>query len=157
MIYFIQAEDGGHIKIGTTIRLSARLKQLCNDHGTGLRVLAVTDGTFDTEKTLHQRFAHLRVVNEWFEPGDDLIGFIVADGKPWDGTDEAPPLGYGIASVKMNTEVVEECRIAAAHKGMTLAEYLSESMRIVSARDIDEALAKRTAKRQPPKSKGKGE
>jgi hypothetical protein len=60
-------------------------------------------------------------------------------------------------SVKMDAEVADECRIAAAHKGMTLAEYLSESMRVVSARDIDEALARRTAKRQAPKGKGKGE
>jgi hypothetical protein len=45
-------------------------------------------------------------------------------------------------------------RIAAAHKGMTLAEYLSESMRVTSTRDIDQALAARAAKSQPAKGKG---
>jgi len=56
-------------------------------------------------------------------------------------------------SVKMDVDVVEECRIAAAHNGMTLAEYLSESMRLVAARDIDNAIARRAARRQPPKGK----
>jgi hypothetical protein len=33
VIYFIQAEDGGLIKIGTTVRLSQRLKQLAAESG----------------------------------------------------------------------------------------------------------------------------
>lgn len=90
MIYFIRASEGGPIKIGTTIRLSRRLKQLMAEFDCGLELLAVMDGNRDEEQALHRRFGHLRVVNEWFEPGDDLVGFIVAEGRPWDLSDEAP-------------------------------------------------------------------
>lgn len=39
-------------------------------------VLAQLPGTQDDERTFHRRFKHLRVHNEWFRPGDDLIGYI---------------------------------------------------------------------------------
>ncbi len=42
MIYFIKSPDGP-IKIGTTIRIVQRLKDLIAEHGPGLEVLAVTD------------------------------------------------------------------------------------------------------------------
>lgn len=59
-------------------------------------------------------------------------------------------------SVKMDTEVVEQCRIAAAFKGMSLSEYMSEAMREASARDIDEGYARRAAGLvKPTKPKGK--
>ena len=72
MIYFLRNADRTAIKIGTTIRLSARLKTLAAEHGE-LEVLAVIDGGRDQEKGLHRRFADLRTVGEWFEPGDDLL------------------------------------------------------------------------------------
>ena len=48
----------------------------------------MAEGSYKEESALHRRFAHLNLVNEWFEPGDDLMGFIVADGKPWDGAED---------------------------------------------------------------------
>ena len=92
MIYFIKSPDGP-IKIGTTIRLSQRLKQLVAYYGEGLEVLAVVEGNRSVERDLYDRFSHLRTVGEWFEPGDDLVGFIVAKGKPWDGEDEESSTG----------------------------------------------------------------
>jgi hypothetical protein len=61
-------------------------------------------------------------------------------------------------SVKMDAKVVEDCRIAAAFKGMSLAEYLSETMRAAAKRDIDEGYARRAAeaKGEGGYSKGKG-
>lgn len=56
-------------------------------------------------------------------------------------------------TTKMDPQVLADCRIAASFKGMTLAEYLSESMRVVSARDIDDGIRKREeakTKPQPP-------
>jgi hypothetical protein len=55
------------------------------------------------------------------------------------------------AVAKIDAEVLREAKIAAAHKGMTLAEYLTETVRVAAARDIDEALAKRQAKASPEK------
>lgn len=85
MVYFIQAIDGGRIKIGTTIQLATRLKTLVKECEADLRVLAVIDGDRDVERGLHDRFSELRVAGEWFEPGDDLLGFIVQEGREWDG------------------------------------------------------------------------
>jgi hypothetical protein len=88
VIYFIQPRAGGLIKIGTTIRLSDRLKQLATECGEELQVLAVVEGSRPEERDLHQRFGHLRRHGEWFEPGDDLLAFVVRDAQPWDGQDE---------------------------------------------------------------------
>lgn len=60
------------------------------EHGEGLEVIAVTEGAHSVERRLHRRFSHLRTAGEWFEPGDDLLGFIVAEARPWDGSDEDP-------------------------------------------------------------------
>jgi hypothetical protein len=88
MIYFIKRPDDGRIKIGTTAYLTQRLRHLAKECGVDLEVLAVRDGLFASERSLHRRFAHLRTVGEWFEPGDDLLGFIVAEGHKWDGSDD---------------------------------------------------------------------
>lgn len=148
MIYFIQAEDGGPIKIGTTARLTVRLKELCKEAGDGLRVLAVIDGSYQEESKLHRRFVHLRGVGEWFEPGDDLLGFIVANGREWDGGDDDP-----VAQVKIASEVVRDARIVAAYRETTLAEYLSELVRPLVARDLEQEQAKRS---KPPRPKRGG-
>jgi cation transport regulator ChaC len=57
-------------------------------------------------------------------------------------------------SVKMDAKVVEDCRLAATYKGMSLAEYLSETMRAIANRDIEEEHARRVQRTQPPKGKG---
>jgi hypothetical protein len=57
-------------------------------------------------------------------------------------------------SVKMDARVVEEARIAAAFKKMSLAEYLSESLRSIVARDIEEGY-KRRAGAHPETRRGK--
>ncbi len=99
MIYFVRS-PAGPIKIGTRIRLSQRLRQLASEHGPGLEVLEVADGSYEVERALHGRFAHLRQVGEWFEPGDDLLGFIASDARPWDGLDEAG----GVSSIRVSPE-----------------------------------------------------
>lgn len=137
MIYFLEAPDSGRIKIGTTVRLSVRLKQLCKEYGQDLRVLAVADGTFDSEKALHRRFEHLRVVNEWFEPGDDLLGFIVSDGQLWDGSDEIPLFDPETMPVRLTIESLDAARIAASYQGLNLSEYASAALLEIAIRDIE--------------------
>jgi hypothetical protein len=60
-------------------------------------------------------------------------------------------------SVKMDESVVEDCRIAAAFCGMTLAEYLSERMRVVAKEDIDSGYARRAKAENDPQTSGPGE
>jgi hypothetical protein len=61
-------------------------------------------------------------------------------------------------STKIDADVLEDCRIAAAFRGVSLAEYLSETMRAAARRDIDEAYARRSAGKGKPdhRPKGKG-
>jgi hypothetical protein len=143
MIYFIRSRDGGPIKIGTTIRLSQRLKSLADEHGKDLEVLAIAEGSYTRESELHRQFSHLRAFGEWFEPGDDLVGFIVAEGKPWDGSDEAP----AATTAKIDAEVAYRARIAAAMRDCPLAEYLSEIVVERANLDIDEWTRKEAVKK----------
>lgn len=138
MVYFLQAPDG-KVKIGTTIRLSQRLKQLAKEHGCELRVLAVVDGRYNVEKDLHRRFAHLRIVNEWFEPGDDLLGFIVQDGKPWNDSDDAPFPDTVV--VKLDATIVADAKAVAGIRGVSLADYLNDALGPVVRSHLEQALA----------------
>lgn len=150
MIYFIQARDGGPIKIGTTIRLATRLKELAKDSGVELRVLAVVEGNRDVEQSFHARFSHLRAVGEWFEPGDDLIGFIVAEGREWDGSDEA----LAPRPERLHMDVIESARIVSAYRGESMVDMLSDILRPVLAKMEQEEVVKRTRSTMPKKPKG---
>jgi hypothetical protein len=143
LVYFIQAVEGGRIKIGTTIRLTERLKTLAKEAGSELRVLAVVDGDRKIEKGLHRRFSQLRAVGEWFEPGDDLLGFIVQEGREWNGENESD-----YATIKIRRDVLDDCRLAAAMKSVSLTDYISDAMREVAKRDVDAAIAERQKSEQ---------
>lgn len=55
--------------------------------------------------------------------------------------------------VKIDAVVVADARIAASYKGLSLAEYVSEVLRPIVLRDIEEGHAKKM-KGQAPKPKG---
>jgi T5orf172 domain len=133
VIYFIRS-PGGRIKIGTTIRLSERLKQLVAEHGEGLEVLAVVEGSYEAEKGLHDRFGHLRIVNEWFEPGDDLVGFIVAEGRPWDGSDEK-----NVKPIRLDLSPSDFERLERVAKRMGLTKSAYARMALFARMKADEA------------------
>jgi hypothetical protein len=72
--YFIRQGTDGPIKIGKTTDLGHRFNRLQVGSAVKLNVLRVLLG--DHERALHERFAHLRMHGEWFEPGTDLVEFI---------------------------------------------------------------------------------
>lgn len=78
MIYFIQAEGVGHIKIGFTEAedAAARLVSLQIGSPVLLKLLGVIPGTMEDEKNLHRRFAAHRVTGEWFKPAPDLLALV---------------------------------------------------------------------------------
>jgi hypothetical protein len=79
MIYFIQDEHLGHIKIGFTDGPDAavRLKQLQTGSPVGLVLLMTIEGDRETEAMAHEKFASARVHGEWFRPVPDLISFML--------------------------------------------------------------------------------
>jgi hypothetical protein len=82
-VYFVQAGDELRVKIGKANNVRARLTQLqdeANRLGVGFRLqlLHVVSGGLREEKSLHKRFAALRVNprNEWFWLRDELLSFL---------------------------------------------------------------------------------
>lgn len=77
MIYFIQAQGIGHIKIGFTDGDPlVRMSQLQPSSPVPLVLMATTSGTQEVEKQLHKRFAEHRVRGEWFKPVSELLTYI---------------------------------------------------------------------------------
>lgn len=78
MIYFVQAEIVGRIKIGYTSRDRAeeRLAALEGASCVPLRLLATCPGSMELERKIHERFHEYRVKGEWFKPGPRLIRYI---------------------------------------------------------------------------------
>jgi hypothetical protein len=77
MIYFVQSKQG-FIKIGTAIDVDSRLSNLQTASPTTLKIKAVLEGSYQTEKGLHELFEHIRYKGEWFKYNDELKYFIRA-------------------------------------------------------------------------------
>ena len=72
MIYFVQEEFSGFIKIGYTANLDQRVKSLSSTMPGKITLLHYMSGGINEEKALHERFSDLRVKNEWFRPEREL-------------------------------------------------------------------------------------
>jgi hypothetical protein len=90
VIYFIQRDDDGPIKIGTTRFMRDRLASLRVGSPQPLTLLGVMPGDLGMERHIHGRFSHLRLKGEWFEPAPELLRFIAEEARQWDGADEGP-------------------------------------------------------------------
>lgn len=75
-VYFVQAADGGLIKIGIANDLRSRLKSLQAQCPVPLRCLAALPGYRELEIELHDRFSAHRRHGEWFEPAPELLELI---------------------------------------------------------------------------------
>jgi hypothetical protein len=78
MIYFIQADGVGHIKIGFTDGDDAeiRLATLQTGSPVPLRLIGTRPGGLEEEKDFHRRFASARAHGEWFQPVPELLAVI---------------------------------------------------------------------------------
>jgi hypothetical protein len=79
-VYFIQAGDGGAIKIGISDNPHKRLGKIQTDCPHRLTILAIIDGGAALEAELHARFKASRGIGEWFSPTPDLLDFITGLG-----------------------------------------------------------------------------
>jgi DNA-binding XRE family transcriptional regulator len=75
MVYFIQSK-AGPIKIGFTKAITRRLSALQQANSENLNLLGLMQGGFKVEKTLHEKFIHLRIHGEWYRPDTELLEFI---------------------------------------------------------------------------------
>jgi DNA-binding MarR family transcriptional regulator len=76
IVYFIQSNLGGPIKIGTTTDLRDRLVQIQATSPLPLVVLSIQRGNASCEAMLHERFRSLRLHGEWFFPGEELLSYL---------------------------------------------------------------------------------
>lgn len=75
-VYFIQAEEGGPIKIGRAADPEKRLKELQTSHHSRLVIRHVLHGNdLLIEGRMHGRFLQHHIRGEWFRPHADLAGF----------------------------------------------------------------------------------
>ena len=72
-VYFIQGENGGAIKIGTTTDLANRLKTLQTGYPDTLRCLLLLRGNTKLESQLHEEFKAYRLSGEWFKPAKAIF------------------------------------------------------------------------------------
>ena len=65
-VYFIQAGEGGPVKIGTSEDVERRLRGLQMAHWAELRLIRTLPGSFIEERWLHWYFALNHLRSEWF-------------------------------------------------------------------------------------------
>jgi hypothetical protein len=75
-IYFVQAGQGGPIKIGHATQPRRRLSELQVSSPVLLTLLGKVRGRPAHEKEWHSRFAGYRIRGEWFKPSPALLAAI---------------------------------------------------------------------------------
>lgn len=149
-VYFIQAVDGGPIKIGFTANIGVRLKQLESTYERPLALLRSIPGGRIEEHDIHSRFAHLRLSRtEQFRPDPELLNFI---GRPLFVSVEpvVEAMEPGSKTAYLDAEVVRVAKIVAAYRSQTLAEYLTSRLAPLVESDLSDEQS-RQAKPKPPR------
>jgi hypothetical protein len=75
LVYFIQARDGGPVKIGIALDPLERMRYLQSANSFELNCLWLTPGDGRTERKLHHKFRDSHIRGEWFYPSDELLKY----------------------------------------------------------------------------------
>jgi hypothetical protein len=81
MIYFIQAEGVGRVKIGKAKAPVERLRDLRVGCPVSLTLVGIQDGDLLEEKNLHSKFSHIWSHGEWFFETTELIEYMRSNLK----------------------------------------------------------------------------
>ncbi len=73
IIYFVQGESGGPIKIGYTKNIEKRLTLLQSGYPDRLILLASMAGTEENEEAIHIELQQYRLRGEWFSPHENVL------------------------------------------------------------------------------------
>ncbi len=76
VVYFLQPEAGGNIKIGFTRTLYKRFREIQACSPLPLKIILLINGTEYLEQSLHSKFSRHRVHYEWFKPHKEILDFI---------------------------------------------------------------------------------
>ena len=89
-IYFIQAENGGLVKIGYTENLDKRFRIIQAHSPERMRIIGKIKGSMATEEEIHSKFARDRRHGEWFELSKRLMQLIELHG--YEGPEQFPEI-----------------------------------------------------------------
>jgi hypothetical protein len=146
MIYFLQSEPGGNVKIGTTTCLTRRRQELEQEHKAIFSVIGVIDGGYAEEHALHLKFARFHIEGEFFRWHPALDDFVSKECRLWDGSDEKPSCG----PARIDSDVLRIARIVASYEQKSLSDYLSDTLRPIVDRDHAKHIRKYSGKIDPP-------
>lgn len=83
VVYFLQDEKTGNIKIGVTGYFQGRFRAIRNGVEGELKPLGIIENASRRkEKELHEKFAVLSLGGEWFIPHPDLLEYIRENATP---------------------------------------------------------------------------
>ncbi len=85
-VYFIQADNGGLVKIGKAVdhkNLMQRFARARKFIGCPITILGIIDGYTEEEEIILSHFSEFRVRGDWLEPVEPLLDFIRANAKPF--------------------------------------------------------------------------
>jgi hypothetical protein len=86
-VYFIQAGQGGPIKIGTSRSPARRFYQLQTASAIQLAPLGLMKGGRNLERAIHAAIDEIspsaRLKGEWFRPLPGLLDYIAEESTPW--------------------------------------------------------------------------
>lgn len=77
-VYFVEAGEGGAIKIGVTANVQARIKAIQTTNPLEIRLIAAIPGDHRDERRLHKRFKDERLNGEWFRGYGAVRAFAVS-------------------------------------------------------------------------------
>lgn len=80
-VYFVQAVEGGPIKIGWSVDPDKRLKELQGGNPKELKLIGIEAGDMQHERELHGRFRDHRMFGEWFMPEPVILEYIATIGS----------------------------------------------------------------------------
>lgn len=88
VVYFVQMDGDGPIKIGTTTQLSKRLSALQTSTPRRLDLMGYMPGDRHSERAWHEKYAAQNVGMEWFSPSPELISDIKESIRGFSEPDE---------------------------------------------------------------------
>ena len=128
MIYFIQVENNGPIKIGFTAnQINQRLQSLQTSSPNKLDILGCIDGEIDREKLIHEKFKEYHIRNEWFIPAKEIIRYIISNSiEPTDFETEYPDSSFHLKRYldKIERNVIKKALAICKNNRTKTADYL---------------------------------
>jgi len=76
MIYFIQVQNNGPIKIGYAIQPEKRFGEIQTCNHEKLRLMSVIPGGYSLETKIHNDLQKYNIHGEWFKPDHNVLSYI---------------------------------------------------------------------------------